>query len=173
MFSIRPSRDEDIQSITEIYGYYVLHTTCTLEITPPTTDEMRNRRVDILSRNMPYLVAEHAGSVVGFGHCDWFRLRAAYRFSAEESIFLDKNMCGKGLGRQLLQALTEQAEQNGIRKLIAVIGDSTNERSLGLHRAFGFNEAGAFKSGGWKFNRWLNVILMEKSVGQGDTTPPE
>lgn len=173
LFTIRPCREEDIQSITEIYAYYVIHTTYTFEITAPTVDEMKNRRADILSKNMPYLVAEDNGSVVGFAYCDWFRPRPAYRFTAEESIYLRQDMYGKGLGRQLLQALTDQAEQNGIRKLIAVIGDSTNERSVGLHRSLGFTQAGELKSGGWKFNRWLTVIFMEKNIGPGDTIPPE
>jgi len=134
---------------------------------------MANRRADVLSKNMPYLVVEQADLVVGYAYCNWFKPRAAYRFSAEISIFLDKNICGKGLGRQLLNVLMYEAELVGIRKLIAVIGDSKNERSISLHRSAGFSHVGTFKSCGWKFNRWLDMTLMEKNIGKGDTIPPE
>ena len=173
MYNVRPSRDEDIPVITEIYNYYVLHTTYTLEVIPLTIDEMRNRRANILAKNMPYLVAEEKDQVIGYAYCDWFKSRAGYRFSAEESIYLDKDFCSKGLGRQLLKALIHEAELVGIRKMIAVIGDMTNDRSIRLHRSTGFSHVGTFKSGGWKLNQWLDVTFMERSIGEGDTTSPE
>ncbi|CAF1280250.1 unnamed protein product [Adineta ricciae] len=173
MITIRSSRDEDIHRITEIYSYYVLNTTYTFEIDPPSAEEMTKRRIDVLSKHLPYLVAEQDGLVAGYASCNWFKPRAAYRFAAELSIFLHHDACGKGLGRQLLNALIEKAELAGIRKLIAVIGDSKNERSLALHRAAGFSHVGTFKSCGWKFNRWLDVYLMDKTIGEGGTTPPE
>src|SRR6185369_15059215 len=102
-----------------------------------------------------------------------FKPRPAYRFSAEDSIYLHREAGGKGLGRSLLAELTFQAETAGIRKLIAVIGDSANAASIGVHRALGFSQVGVFKSCGWKFGKWLDIVLMEKSLGEGDTTPPE
>jgi phosphinothricin acetyltransferase len=173
MFTIRSSRDKDIPTLTEIYSYYVSHTTYTLEITPPTFDEMANRRADVQSKNMLYLIAEQADLLVGYAYCNWFKPRAAYRFSTEVSIFLNKDTCGKGLGRQLLNALIHEAELVDIRKIITVIGDSKNERSIGLHLPAGFSHVGTFKFCGWKFNRWLDMTLMEKNIGESDTIPPE
>ncbi|CAF3441964.1 unnamed protein product [Rotaria sp. Silwood1] len=173
MLTIRPSREADIAAITAIYSYYVLNSTCTFEITPPTIDQMASRRDDVLKNNMPYLVAEEADSIIGYAYCTWFKPRAAYRFSMESTIYLDKDMCGKGYGRLLLNALLHEAELVGVRKMIAVIGDSTSERSISLHRTAGFTHVGLLKSCGWKFNRWIDVIIMEKSIGDGDTTAPE
>ena len=161
MSTIRPSRDQDLPAITAIYAHHVLNGTGTFETTPPTEADMAARRADVLSKGLPYLVIEDAGQVLGFAYCQWFKPRPAYRFSAEDSIYLHPDAAGKGLGRQLLAALSEQAEAAGIRKLIAVIGDSANAGSIGVHRALGFTPAGTFKSCGWKFDRWLDIVLME------------
>ena len=173
MLTIRPSHENDIPAITEIYSYYVLNSTCTFEITPPTIDEMASRRADVLKKNMPYLVGEVENLIVGYTYCTWFKPRAAYRFSAESTIYLAKDMCGKGFGRQLLNALIREAELVGVRKMIATIGDSANGRSVGLYHAAGFSHVGTFKSCGWKFNQWLDTIFMERNIGEGDTTAPE
>lgn len=173
MLTIRPSREDDILTITSIYSYYVLNSACTFEILPPTVDDMMKRRNDILKKNMPYLVAELADSIVGYAYCDWLKPRVAYRFCVESTIYLDKDMCGKGFGRQLLNSLIHEAKLVGIRKMIAIIGDSANEPSISLHRAAGFCHAGKLKSCGWKFSRWIDIIFMEKIIGEGDTTDPE
>jgi phosphinothricin acetyltransferase len=173
MLTIRPSREDDIPTITAIYSYYVLNSTCTFEIIPPTIDEMTDRRNDILKKNLPYLVALVEDSIVGYAYCTWFKPRIAYRFSVESTIYLDKDMCGKGFGRQLMNALIHEAELVGVRKMIATIGDSTNQKSIDLHRIAGFTHVGTFRSCGWKFNRWIDVIFMEKNIGKGDTTAPE
>jgi L-amino acid N-acyltransferase YncA len=173
MPTIRPSRDADVPAIAAIYAHHVLHGTGTFETTPPTEAEMAARRADVLAKGLPYLVAESDNRVLGFAYCKWFKPRPAYRFSAEDSIYLHPDAAGQGLGKQLLAALTEQAEAAGIRKLIAVIGDSGNAGSIGVHKAAGFGEVGMFKSCGWKFGRWLDIVLMEKALGPGDTTPPE
>jgi L-amino acid N-acyltransferase YncA len=170
---IRPSRDEDVARITAIYAHHVLHGTGTFETTPPTEADMAARRADVLAKGLPYLVAEDGGELLGFAYCQWFKPRPAYRFSAEDSIYLHPGAAGKGIGKQLLAALAEQAEAVGIRKLIAVIGDSGNAGSIGVHRALGFTPVGQFTSCGWKFGRWLDIVLMEKSLGAGNTTPPE
>lgn len=115
---------------------------------------------------------EDAGDVVGFAYCNWFKPRPAYRFSAEDSIYLDPRAHGKGLGRLLLQELMAQAERAGVRKLIAVIGDSANQGSIGVHTGCGFAHVGVLSACGWKFDRWLDVVLMERSLGQGATTNP-
>jgi phosphinothricin acetyltransferase len=169
---IRPSRDEDLPAICAIYGHHVLHATGTFETVPPTEAEMAARRADVLAKGLPYLVVEDAGQVLGFAYCQWFKPRPAYRFSAEDSIYLHPDARGRGLGQQLLAALIEQAQQAGLRKLIAVIGDSANAASIGVHRSQGFEPAGVIRSCGWKFDRWLDIVLMEKTLGDGDRSAP-
>jgi phosphinothricin acetyltransferase len=133
---------------------------------------MAARRADVLAKGLPYLVVEVEGQVLGFAYCQWFKPRPAYRFSAEDSIYLHPDARGRGLGRQLLAALIEQAQQAGLRKLIAVIGDSANAASIGVHRSQGFEAAGVIRSCGWKFDRWLDIVLMEKTLGDGDRSAP-
>ena len=173
MTTIRPSHDQDLPAITAIYAHHVLHGTGTFEPTPPTQAELAARRADVLARGLPWLVAEEGGRVLGFAYCQWFKPRPAYRFSAEDSIYVDPDAQGRGLGRALLAELAAQAQAAGIRRLLAVIGDSANTASIGLHRSQGFTPAGVFKSCGWKFGRWLDIVLMEKPLGEGDGTPPE
>ncbi|MBV2216106.1 MAG: GNAT family N-acetyltransferase [Diaphorobacter sp.] len=170
---IRASRDEDVAAITAIYTHHVLHGTGTFEIDPPTAQDMEARRADVLAKGLPYLVAEEAGQVLGFAYCNWFKPRPAYRFSAEDSIYVADAARGRGLGRQLLEALAMQAEAAGVRKLLAVIGDSANAGSIGVHRAAGFTDVGVMRSVGWKFGAWRDIVLMEKPLGAGDTTAPE
>jgi phosphinothricin acetyltransferase len=173
MTIIRPSRDEDLAAITAIYAHHVLHGTGTFETEPPTAEDMASRRADVLSKNLPYLVAERDGEVLGFAYCNWFKPRPAYRFSAEDSIYLSDKARGQGLGSRLLAALTQAAESTGVRKLIAVIGDSANAGSIGVHRAQGFTHVGILKDCGWKFGEWRDVVLMEKVLGEGGSTRPE
>lgn len=170
---IRPSRPEDIPAITAIYTGHVLNGTGTFELEPPSEADMANRRADVLSKGLPYLVATDDNKVLGFAYCNWFKPRPAYRFSAEDSIYLAPDAQGLGLGRALLTELAVQAEKAGIRKLIAVIGDSANAGSIGVHRAVGFSHAGVLKSCGWKFDQWRDVILMDKALGLGDTSAPQ
>ena len=170
---IRASRDEDVAAITAIYTHHVLHGTGTFEIDPPTAQDMAARRADVLAKGLPYLVAEEAGQVLGFAYCNWFKPRPADRFSAEDSIYVADAARGRGLGRQLLEALAMQAEAAGVRKLLAVIGDSANAGSIGVHRAAGFTDVGVMRSVGWKFGAWRDIVLMEKPLGAGDTTAPE
>ncbi len=170
---IRPCRPPDLAAITDIYAQHVLHGTGTFETAPPTLAEMTDRRDDVLARKLPYLVVETDGKIIGFAYCNWFKARPAYRYSAEDSIYLSPEAQRRGLGRVLLTELAARAEAAGVRKLIAVIGDSANAGSIGLHRSVGFEPVGVLKSFGWKFNRWLDVVLMEKVLGAGDSSPPE
>ena len=172
MTTIRPATENDIPAITAIYRHHVLHGTGTFETTPPEEKEMAGRRADVLSRNLPYLVLEEESTVRGFAYCNWFKPRPAYRFSAEDSIYLALDVAGKGYGRLLLTELMAQAERAGVRKMLAVIGDSQNLGSIGVHRSCGFSHTGVMRSCGWKFDRWLDVVLMERSLGLGDSTAP-
>jgi L-amino acid N-acyltransferase YncA len=172
MIKIRPSIDADITAITAIYRHHVLHGTGTFEITPPTPEDMANRRQDVLSKTLPYLVLEENSVVIGFAYCNWFKPRPAYRFSAEDSIYLAPSATGRGLGKLLLTELMAQAERAGVRKLIAVIGDSANAGSIGVHQVCGFTHVGVLSACGWKFERWLDVVLMERAIGLGAGTNP-
>jgi len=160
-------------AITAIYQHHVLTGTGTFETIPPTLEEMSHRMQDVLAKNLPYLVMEDSGQVIGFAYCNWFKPRPAYRFSAEDSVYLAPAAAGKGQGRMLLTELCLAAEKSGIRKLIAVIGDSANEKSIGLHQAVGFQHAGRIANCGWKFDRWLDIVMMEKTLGHGATLSPE
>jgi len=174
MPTIRPSHDGDLPAIARIYGHHVLHGTGTFETTPPTEAEMAARRADVLGKGLPWLVVEgDDGQVLGFAYGNWFKPRPAYRFSVEDSIYLAPEAAGQGLGRALLAELLAALERGGIRKVMAVIGDSANAGSIGVHRALGFEHVGTVKSCGWKFNRWLDIVLMEKTLGAGDSTPPQ
>jgi L-amino acid N-acyltransferase YncA len=171
--NLRPATQHDLPAITAIYAHHVLHGTGTFETEPPSLAEMEQRWSDVRARSLPYLLAEEAGQILGFAYCNWFKPRPAYRFSAEDSIYVAPHAHRRGVGRSLLQALAAQAQEAGVRKLIAVIGDSNNTGSIGVHRALGFTPVGVLKSCGWKFERWLDVVLMEKSLGAGDSIPAE
>jgi L-amino acid N-acyltransferase YncA len=173
MTLIRPSQIKDIPAIAAIYAHHVLHGAGTFEIDPPSPNDMAQRRADVLAKGLPYLVAAKGDHVLGFAYCNWFKPRPAYRFSAEDSIYLADEAMGQGLGRALLAELMAQAEKAGVRKLIAVIGDSANHGSIGVHRSAGFSMVGVLKSCGWKFDQWLDVVMMDKALGLGDTSAPQ
>ncbi|HVZ46279.1 MAG TPA: GNAT family N-acetyltransferase [Ramlibacter sp.] len=172
MLTIRPSHDADVPAIAAIYAHHVLNGTATFETTPPSEEEMAARRADVLGKKLPWLVALEEGKVVGYAYCQSFKPRPAYRFSAEDSIYLDPAAHRRGIGRELLSRLAAHAEEAGLRKLIAVIGDSGNEGSIGVHRACGFSQVGIIHACGWKFGRWLDIVLMERSLGEADRTAP-
>ncbi|MCS4292129.1 phosphinothricin acetyltransferase [Comamonas sp. BIGb0152] len=173
MPSVRFSSPEDIPAITRIYAHHVRHGTGSFETDAPSEDEMARRREEVLSRQLPYLVAEDAdGQVIGYAYANWFKARPAYRFSAEDSIYVADGQHGRGLGRLLMNALIAHCEAAGVRKLIAVIGDSSNAGSVGVHTAAGFTPVGTMRSVGWKFGRWLDIVMMEKTLGDGDATAP-
>ena len=169
---IRPSTAADLPAITRIYGLAVLEGTGTFELEAPDEAEMARRRDAVLGNGLPWITAERAGAVLGYAYANHFRPRRAYRFCLEDSIYLDPSARGQGVGRLLLAELLAQCEARGARQMLAVIGDSANASSVGVHRACGFEPAGLFKAAGWKFERWLNVVLMQKSLGEGSTSAP-
>jgi len=169
---IRPSHPDDIAQITAIYRHHVLHGTGSFETEPPSDQDMAQRRDDVLSKGLPYLVAAEGDRVLGYAYCNWFKPRPAYRFSAEDSIYIAPDAAGNGLGRALMAELMGQAERAGVRKLIAVIGDSANAGSIGVHRSAGFRHVGILEAAGWKFDRWLDVVLMDRSLGMGNHVAP-
>ena len=169
---IRPSRDEDITAITAIYAHHVLHGTGTFETEPPNAADMANRRVDVLSKGLPYLVAEEDGEILGFAYGNWFKPRPAYRYSVEDSVYLAPGLDRKGLGRALLAELLAHCEAAGIRKVMAIIGDSANAGSVGVHRALGFTQVGIVEACGWKFGAWRDIVIMQKTLGPGSSELP-
>ena len=173
---IRASHASDLPQITAIYTRHVLNGTGSFETEAPTLSEMGARRTDVLAKGLPYIVAEGdidgKKQILGYAYCTWFKLRPAYRFSAEDSVYIAHGQQRGGLGRALLAELAVQAEKMGSRKLIALIGDSSNAGSIGLHRSVGFTQVGVLKSCGWKFDQWLDVVMMEKALGLGNTAPP-
>lgn len=170
---IRPSAEADLPAITRIYGHAVQHGTGTFELDVPDEATMAQRRADVLGKRLPWLVAERDGAVLGYAYANHFRPRRAYRFCLEDSIYLDESARGQGVGRLLLAELLAQCEARGARQMLAVIGDSANAGSIGVHRACGFEDVGVFKAAGWKFGRWLDVVLMQRRLGEGDGTKPQ
>lgn len=172
MLLIRPSRDEDLSAIAAIYAHHVLHGTGTFETDPPSLADMTARRADVLAKGLPYLVAEQDGVIAGFAYGNWFKPRPAYRYSVEDSIYLAPDVQSKGLGRALLAELLACFEAAGIRKVMAIVGDSANAGSVGVHRALGFTQVGTVESCGWKLGAWRDIVIMQKTLGVGDTQPP-
>ncbi len=169
---IRPSTAADLPAIAAVYAWNVEHGTGTFELEPPDEAEMARRRDDVLSKGLPWLVAERNGRVLGYAYANHFRPRRAYRFCLEDSIYLADAARGQGVGRLLLAELMARCEAAGARQMLAVIGDSANAGSIGVHRALGFEHTGVLRSAGWKFGRWLDVVLMQKSLGLSDGTEP-
>jgi len=168
---IRPSTLDDLPAITAIYAHAVLHGTGTFEIEAPDEAEMARRRDDVLSKGLPWLVAEVDEQVLGYAYANHFRPRRAYRFCLENSIYLAAQARGQGLGRLLLTELVGRCEAAGARQMLAVIGDADNAGSIGVHAALGFEHCGVLKAAGWKFDRWLDVVLMQRSLGHGHARP--
>ena len=172
---IRPSRDEDVAAIAAIYGYHVMHGLASFEEAAPTVDEIARRRGEILALGLPYLVAEHAGlgRVVGYCYAGLFRTRSAYRFTLEDSIYVDPAEVGRGIGRALLEPLLLRSAELGYRQMVAVIGGSETVPSIRLHEALGFLRTGLLPGIGFKFGRWIDTVLMQRALGPGATTLPD
>ena len=169
---LRPSTPADLPAITSIYAWNVDHGTGTFELEAPDEAEMARRRDDVLSKGLPWLVVERDAVVLGYAYANHFRPRRAYRFCLEDSVYLAADAKGQGLGRLLLAELLARCEAAGARQMLAVIGDSANLGSVGVHRTLGFEHIGVMKAAGWKFDRWLDVVIMQKSLGQGAATDP-
>jgi phosphinothricin acetyltransferase len=170
--AIRPSQQADVAAIAAIYRYHVLHGTASFEEAPPDVAEISRRRREVSGRGLPYLVAERAGRVVGFSYASPFRTRSAYRFTVEDSVYIDQAEVGRGIGRALLGTLIEACAELGYRQMVAVIGGSDQWPSIGLHRALGFSWVGKPPAVGSKFGGWVDVVLMQRAVGVGATTMP-
>ncbi len=169
---VRASTEADTERCAEIYRHHVLHGTASFEVDPPDLAEMKKRRRAVLDLGLPHLVAERDGRVVGYAYAGNWRPRPAYKYSVEDSIYVDKDAVGQGVGRTLLPALIEQCTAFGKRQMVAVIGDSAQTPSIRLHAACGFERIGTLRSIGFKFGRWLDCVLMQRPLGSGDGAPP-
>lgn len=173
-FDLRDASQSDAKSIAAIYGYWVLNGTGTFEETPPSTNEMAARMAAIAKSGMPWLVAcDASGSIKGYAYASPFRPRTGYRWSVEDSVYVEPNLHGRGLGRTLLNALIARVEAAGVRQMLAVIGDRENRGSIALHGACRFQDAGVFRDVGYKFGRWLDIVLMQLTLNGGSASPPE
>jgi phosphinothricin acetyltransferase len=161
---VRDSREDDMGAVQAIYAHAVLNGTASFEEEPPSLDEMKRRRADVLARGLPYLVAEMDGRVAGYSYATPYRARSAYRFSIENSVYVDQTRHRAGVGRALLSALIARCEQGEWREMIAIIGDSDNVASIGLHASLGFRMVGTLQGVGLKFGRWLDTVLMQRSL---------
>jgi phosphinothricin acetyltransferase len=162
----------DVPAITHIYAEAVRHGTASFEIEAPDEAEIGRRQQALLKGGFPYLVAEHAGEILGFAYAGPYRTRPAYRFSVEDSIYVAPGALRRGIGRVLLGRLIAEAEARGFRQMIAVIGDSAQMPSIALHRAAGFRLVGTITSVGFKHGRWLDSVLMQRQLGTGADAPP-
>jgi phosphinothricin acetyltransferase len=170
---VRASTDADVAAITAIYAHHALHGLGTFEETPPSEADMAARRSAVLAHGLPYLVAEAAGEVVGFAYAAPFRLRSAYRYTAEDSVYIREDHMGRGVGKALLGEVVAACAALGLRQLVAVIGDSGNAGSIGLHRSLGFAETGVGRALGFKHGRWVDIVTMQLPLNGGAARPPD
>jgi phosphinothricin acetyltransferase len=172
--TIQDAASEDLGACQRIYAHWVLHGTGSFELEPPDLMEMRHRHEEVIGRGLPWLVAvDTMGNVLGYAYANWFRPRLAYRFTVETSIYVDPAHAGQGLGRALLSDVLVRCEKADIRQAVAVIGDSANSGSIGLHAALGFERTGIMHAVGWKFGRWLDVVIMQRTLGSGAMKAPD
>jgi L-amino acid N-acyltransferase YncA len=169
---IRPAVAADLPAITEIYGHAVRHGTATFELIPPDLAEMTRRFGALMDGGFPYLVAWLEGHVVGYAYAGAHRPRPAYRFTVENSVYLRPAIHRRGIGMQLLQRLIAESEARSYRQMIAVIGDSANAGSIGVHIRTGFRLIGTHPDVGFKFGRWLDTVMMQRPLGDGGNTLP-
>ncbi len=171
-FLLRPAIPADLDAITAIYAHAVLNGVASYEIDPPAQDEMAARFGAITTRGYPYLVAEEEGRVLGYAYAGPFRTRPAYRWLVEDSIYLSPDAQGRGIGKALLLRLLERCAELGFRQMLAVIGGG-HPASVALHAACGFADAGRIVGAGFKHGRWLDTVLMQKSLGEGIESLPD
>ena len=171
--SIRDATEDDLAAIQAIYAHHVNHGLGSFEEVPPNVAEISRRRDVARDNGLPYLVAELDGVVRGFAYASPFRTRSAYRYSVEDSVYVGPDALGAGIGSALLAALIERCTERGFRQMVAVIGDSANLGSIRLHEAFGFRQVGTLNALGFKLGCWVDVVILQRALGAGDSTLPD
>jgi phosphinothricin acetyltransferase len=172
--AVRESSETDIPAIAAIYRHHVLTGLASFEEVAPEVAEIARRRAAIVEAGMPWLVAtDRSGTVLGYAYAGPYRPRPGYRYTAEDSVYVAPGAAGSGVGRALLSALIARCDTLGFRQLVAVIGDSGNAASIGLHRALGFAQVGLLPAVGFKFGRWVDGVLMQRALGPGSASLPD
>jgi len=170
--AVRDATPADMAAIREIYAHHVLHSVASFEEVPPDEAEMNRRREEVVAKGFPYLVAERQGIVRGYGYCSSFRPRSAYRYTVEDSVYVAPDAVGQGFGRAVMREVIRRATALGMRQMIAVIGDSASGASIKMHESLGFQRVAVLPSVGFKLGRWVDGVIMQRALGEGDGTDP-
>ncbi len=170
--TVRDALSTDLAAVQAIYAWHVQHGLSSFETVPPTLQQIQQRHAEVCAQGLPYLVAEAQGEVLGYGYATHYRPRPAYRHTVEDSVYVSADRAGLGVGRAVLSELIRRAEQGGWRQMVAIIGNSENQGSIALHRGQGFHQVGVLQAVGFKHGRWLDTVLMQRALGEGDSTPP-
>ncbi len=165
--TLRPAREADMAAVQLIYGDHVRHGLASFEETPPDVEEMRTRFRTLTGQSFPYIVAERDGQVLGYSYGGPYRSRSAYRFTIENSVYVDRQCAGQGIGRALLSELIARCEKGPWRQMIAIIGNSSNTASIALHESLGFRVVGVLREVGFKHGQWVDTVLMQKELRSG------
>lgn len=170
---IRDCAHGDLEGVTAIYAQSVRDDTASFELTPPDVDEMARRHAELVNAGYPYLVADGGGSILGYAFAGPYRPRPAYRHTVENTVYVEKGLQRRGIGRALMERLIDECEAHGFRQMISVIGDAAHLASIEFHKALGFSYVGALVSVGYKHGKWLDCVLLQRPLGAGDHAPPE
>jgi len=169
---VRPATPDDLPAVQAIYAHHVRRGLASFEEAPPGTEEIRRRHAEVTGQGLPWLVADFGGVVAGYGYCAPYRTRSAYRYTLEDSVYVREDYHGRGVGAALLDALIERCGARGYRQMVAVFGDSAHAASINLHAAAGFVRVGTLRSVGFKFGRWVDSVLMQRPLAEGDAARP-
>lgn len=169
---VRPATPADLDAVHAIYAHHVLKGLGSFEEIPPPREEIARRYRDVVDQRLPWIVAQYGDSIAGYGYCTLYRARSAYRYSLEDSVYVRHDMHRQGIGGLLLAELIRRCEAAGYRQLIAAIGDSAHAASINLHAAAGFLRVGTLRSVGFKFGRWVDCVIMQRPLGDGDAKAP-
>jgi phosphinothricin acetyltransferase len=172
-FSIRDSELGDVPAITAIYAHSVMTSVATFDEQPPSVQDMRQRRAEVIEAGLPFIVAVGDRHLLGYAYAGAFRRRTGYRFTLEDSIYVERTATHRGIGTALLTALIERCAAAGYRQMVAVIADTERAASIGLHEKLGFKMVGVLPAAGFKFRRWIDVILMQRALGPNDPVAPQ
>jgi phosphinothricin acetyltransferase len=170
---VRPVAGADLAAVSDIYAHYVLDSVSSFEEVPPSSEAMAERHAAVTRMGLPYLCAEIDGAVVGYAYAGPYGTRAAYRYTVEDSVYVAADACGRGVGKALLTAVIAHCEAMGLRQMLAVIGNSENAASIALHTSLGFSHAGMGQSVGWKKDRWVDIVWMQRALNDGAASAPQ
>ncbi|WP_093211452.1 MULTISPECIES: GNAT family N-acetyltransferase [unclassified Variovorax] len=164
LVEIADAEPRHMAAVQAIYSHYVLHDLCSFEEQVPSVEEMQARRADVRARGLPYLVALKDGEVAGYAYATAYRARSAYRHTVEDSIYVAQGMHGHGIGKALLGEVIRRCTDGGFTQMVAVVGNSANAGSQGVHQSLGFERVGVLRDVGFKFGQWVDTVLMQRAL---------